>query len=77
MICECCKMQVAYLNDLAVNGRVGVPETPIIPPLPQHSICVLNGATLQQAVHRKYAICGQLGHQLTVIYNQTCLKQVF
>lgn len=54
-----------YLYDAAVDAVVRVPEAPVIPPLPDGPLRGLGAALLQHGVHRKDALSGQAGHQLT------------
>lgn len=54
----------AYLNDAAVNAVVRVPQSPVVPPLPDGALCCLGTALLQHHVHGEDALSGQAGHQL-------------
>lgn len=54
-----------YLYDAAVDAVVGMPEAPVVPPLPNGPLCGLGAAFLQHGVHRKDALSGQAWHQLT------------
>lgn len=58
-------MCVLYLYDAAVDAVVGVPEAPIVPPLPDCPLRGLGTALLQHGIHRKDALSGQTRHQLT------------
>lgn len=56
---------LAYLNDAAVNAVVRVPQSPVVPPLPDGALCRLGAALLQHHIHSEDALSGQAGHQLT------------
>lgn len=54
-----------YLNYAAVNAVVRMPESPVIPPLPDGSLCRLGTALLQHYINCKDTLSRQAGHQLT------------
>lgn len=54
-----------YLNNAAVNAVVRMPQSPVIPPLPDCSLCCLDTALLKHYINCKDAFSGQAGHQLT------------
>lgn len=56
---------IVYLYDAAINAIVGVPQAPVVPPLPDGPLRGLGAAFLQHGVHRKDALSGQTWHQLT------------
>lgn len=55
-----------YLNDAAVNAVVRMPQSPVIPPLPDCTLCCLGAALLQHYINCKDALSREAGHQLTV-----------
>lgn len=55
----------SYLNNAAVNAVVGMPQSSVIPPLPDRSLCRLGAALLQHYINCKDALSRQAGHQLT------------
>ena len=57
-------MSVLYLNDATVDAVVGVPQAPVVPPLPDGPLCGLGTALLQHEVHSKDALSRKAGHQL-------------
>lgn len=56
---------LAYLNDATVNAVVRVPQSPVVPPLPDGALGRLGAALLQHHIHSEDALSGQAGHQLT------------
>ena len=54
-----------YLNNSAVDAVVGMPQSAVVPPLPDGALCGLSAALLQHHIHREDALSGQAGHQLT------------
>lgn len=56
---------LAYLNDATVNAVVRVPQSPVVPPLPDGALCRLGAALFQHHIHSEDALSGQAGHQLT------------
>ncbi|KAF3848044.1 hypothetical protein F7725_021072 [Dissostichus mawsoni] len=43
----------------------GMPQSAVVPPLPDGALCGLSAALLQHHIHREDALSGQAGHQLT------------
>lgn len=54
----------SYLNNAAVNAVVWMPQSAVIPPLPDGSLRRLSTALLQHYINGKDALSGQAGHQL-------------
>lgn len=59
-------MTRSYLNDFAINRRVGMPHPPVVPPLPADQINYTAVCLTQHVVYSKHPIGGQGWHQFTI-----------